>query len=168
MSGIYVGTSLPLGQHGYLIWVPERHRFVTANHAVFDETYFPARTFQKRVSDFFGTLPATQDADSIHASLRGEPPSRSSAPSSPPSTDQDDAYDSDDELPGLLAESSDSEGENNDHDDVVDDDDFVVLNKKSTTPATAGEANSSSDEHVLRRIRAQSRSTREHYTSESH
>jgi hypothetical protein len=133
MSGIYVGTSLPLGQHGYLIWVPERHRFVTATHTVFDETYFPARTFQKRVSDFFGTLPATQDADSIHASLRGEPPSRSSAPSSPPSTDQDDAYDSDDELPGLLAESSDSEGENNDHDDV-DDDDFVVFNKKSTTP----------------------------------
>jgi hypothetical protein len=134
MSGIYVGTSLPLGQHGYLIWVPERHWFVTATHAVFDETYFPARTFQKRVSDFFGTLPATQDTDSIHASLRGEPPSRSSAPSSPPSTDQDDAYDSDDELPGLLAESSDSEGENNDQDDVVDDDDFVVLNKKSTTP----------------------------------
>ncbi len=37
-------------------------------------------------------------------------------------------------VPGLLAESSDSEGENNDHDDFVDDDDFVVLNKKSTTP----------------------------------
>jgi hypothetical protein len=93
MSCIYVGTSLPLDQHGYLIWVPERHRFVTATHAVFDETYFPARTFQKRVSDFFGTLTATQDADSIHASLRGKPPSRSSAPSSPPSTDQDDADD---------------------------------------------------------------------------
>ena len=46
LSGIYVGTSLSLGQHGYLIWVPERHRFVTANHAVFDETYFPARTFR--------------------------------------------------------------------------------------------------------------------------
>jgi hypothetical protein len=104
MSGIYVGTSLPLGQHGYLIWVPERHRFVTATHAVFDETHFPACKFQKRVSDFFGTLPATQDADSIHASLRGEPPSRSSDPTSPPSADQDDAYDSDDELPGLLAD----------------------------------------------------------------
>ncbi len=37
LSGIYVGTSLSLGQHGYLIWVPERHRFVTATHAVFDE-----------------------------------------------------------------------------------------------------------------------------------
>lgn len=35
MSGIYVTTSLPLGQHGYLIWVPERHQFVTATHAVF-------------------------------------------------------------------------------------------------------------------------------------
>ena len=46
MYGIYVTTSLPLGQHRYLIWVPERHRFVTANHAVFDETYFPARTFR--------------------------------------------------------------------------------------------------------------------------
>jgi hypothetical protein len=43
------------------------------------------------------------------------------------------SHDSDDELPGLLAESSDSGGENNDHDDV-DDDDFIVLNKKSTTP----------------------------------
>ncbi len=35
MYGIYVTTSLPLGQHRYLIWVPERHRFVTATHAVF-------------------------------------------------------------------------------------------------------------------------------------
>lgn len=78
-------------------------------------------------------MPATQDADSIHACLRGKPPSRSSDPTSPSSADQDDAYDSDDELPGLLAESSDSEGENNDHDDV-DDDDFVVPKKKSTTP----------------------------------
>jgi hypothetical protein len=107
LSGIYVGTSLPLGQHGYLIWVPERRRFVTAIHAVFDETHFPARTFQKRVEDFFGTLPATQDADAIHASLRGEPPTRPSDPRSP--FDNDDPYDSDSSLPGLLVESSDSE-----------------------------------------------------------
>jgi hypothetical protein len=45
-------------------------------------------------------------------------------------TDLDDPYDSDSSLPGLLVESSDSEGENDDDDD---DDDFVVVNK-STTP----------------------------------
>ena len=110
-----------------MIWVPERRRFVTVTHAVFDETYFPARTLQKRVEDFFGTLPATQDADAIHAFLRGDSFTRPSDPRSP--FDDEDPYDSDSSLPGLLVESSDSEGENDDDDD----DDCVVVNK-STTP----------------------------------
>ena len=117
-----------------MIWVPERRRFFTATHAVFDETYFPARTFQKRVEDFFCTLRATQDADAIHASLRGEPPSRPSDPRSPSSADDNDAYASDSSLPGLPADSSDSDGENDDDDDDdVDNDEFVFVNK-STTP----------------------------------
>ena len=125
LPGIYIGTSLPLGQHGYLIWVPQLQRIVTSTHAEFDEKYFPARSFQPRVTDFYATLPANQDAELIRASLRDI------SKSAPITTSADD-NDPDDTMPSLIADSSDSEGENNDAEDDADDD-FVIVHKESTS-----------------------------------
>jgi len=45
LTGIYIGTALPRGQSGYLIWIPSEKRITTAVHAVFDEFFFPACRF---------------------------------------------------------------------------------------------------------------------------
>ena len=147
LSGIYLGTSLPLGQHGYLIWVPQLQRIVTATHAVFDETYFPARRYQQRLSDFYAALPADHDATAIEASLRDNAQATGVGHTSnvpglgtdsageeedvPGLIDTDNAgeEDDDDDIPGLLG--SDSEGEDDDED--AENDDLATTSYKQFT-----------------------------------
>jgi len=59
LTGIYIGSALPRGQSGYLIWIPSEKRITTAVHAVFDEKFFPARRFSPRIHDLFASLPST-------------------------------------------------------------------------------------------------------------
>ena len=61
LTGIYIGTALPRGQSGYLIWIPSQKRITTAVHAVFDEIFFPARRFSPRIHDLFASLPSTHN-----------------------------------------------------------------------------------------------------------
>ena len=61
LTGIYIGTTLPRGQSGYLIWIPSEKHITTALHAVFDEIFFPARRFSQRIHDLFASLPSTHN-----------------------------------------------------------------------------------------------------------
>ena len=126
LSGIYLGTSLPLGQHGYLIWVPQLQRVVTATHAVFDETYFPARSHQQRVSDFFGTLPADHDAAAIQASLRDDAANTHVAPD----TSGYASDTSEDSIPDLLCSDSEGEDDNEDADNETSYEQFTTSEHK--------------------------------------
>ena len=136
-----------MGQHGYLIWVPQLQRIVTATHAVFDETYFPARRYQQRLSDFYAALPADHDATAIEASLRDNAQATGVGHTSnvpglgtdsageeedvPGLIDTDNAgeEDDDDDIPGLLG--SDSEGEDDDED--AENDDLATTSYKQFT-----------------------------------
>ena len=62
-DGVYIGTAAPYGMQGFLVYVfPESSRgygtVVVATHAKFDLNFFPARRNNKRIADFFATLPA--------------------------------------------------------------------------------------------------------------
>ena len=62
-DGVYIGTAAPYGMQGFLVYVfPEGGKgygtVVVATHAKFDLNFFPARRNNKRVADFFATLPA--------------------------------------------------------------------------------------------------------------
>ena len=61
LTGIYIGTALPRGQSGYLIWIPSEKRITTAVHAVFDDFFFPARRFSPQIHDLFASLPSTHN-----------------------------------------------------------------------------------------------------------
>jgi len=50
-TGIYIGTALPRGQSGYLVWIPSEKRIRIAVHAISDEIFFPARRFSLRIHD---------------------------------------------------------------------------------------------------------------------
>jgi len=57
VTGVYLDTALPYGQVGYLLWIPSTKQLVRASHVRFDERYFPYRTRQPRILDFFAALP---------------------------------------------------------------------------------------------------------------
>ena len=62
-DGVYIGTASPYGMQGFLVYLyPESGKgygtVVVATHAKFDLNFFPARRNNKRVADFFATLPA--------------------------------------------------------------------------------------------------------------
>ena len=61
LTGIYIGTALPRGQSGYLIWIPSEKRITTAVHPVFDAKNFPACRFSPRIHDLFASLPSTHN-----------------------------------------------------------------------------------------------------------
>ena len=61
-DGVYIGTAAPYGMQGFLVYVfPESGKgygtVVVATHAKFDLSFFPARRHDKRVKDFFSTVP---------------------------------------------------------------------------------------------------------------
>ena len=76
-DGVYIGTAAPYGMQGFLVYVfPESGKgygtVVVATHAKFDLTFFPARRNNKRVANFFATLPAGTEECRVMEDLRDE------------------------------------------------------------------------------------------------
>ena len=114
-EGVYVGTAHPFNQSGYLIYVPAKQQFVVASHVTFDEEYYPARKFNKRVKDLNHFSPANIDPAFMDAALRDPHPRHVHPPSPVSDADHRDDPDDDPTCPPLC--SSDSE----DSDDAVSD-----------------------------------------------
>jgi hypothetical protein len=76
-DGVYIGTAAPYGMQGFLVYVfPESGKgygtVVIATHAKFDLNFFPARRNNKRIDDFFATLPARTEERRVMEDLRDE------------------------------------------------------------------------------------------------
>ena len=74
---MYIGTAAPYGMQGFLVYVfPESGKgygtVVIATHAKFDLNFFPARRNNKRIDDFFATLPARTEERRVMEDLRDE------------------------------------------------------------------------------------------------
>ena len=72
-----IGTAAPYGMQGFLVYVlPESGKgygtVVIATHAKFDLNFFPARRNNKRIDDFFATLPARTEERRVMEDLRDE------------------------------------------------------------------------------------------------
>ena len=73
-DGVYIGTAAPYHMTGFLVYLfPESNRgagkVIVATHARFDRYYFPARKHDKRVTDFFATLPSSTSAALVKQDL---------------------------------------------------------------------------------------------------
>ena len=76
-DGVYIGTASPYGMQGFLVYLyPESGKgygtVVVATHAKFDLNFFPARRNNKRVADFFATLPARTEERRVMEDLCDE------------------------------------------------------------------------------------------------